>query len=43
MGDGNVYIGEEMVGVAAETNHTYARNVKDTVSLAMEGTLLLWT
>jgi hypothetical protein len=32
MGDGNVYIGEEMVGAAAESNHTNVRNVKCTVA-----------
>jgi hypothetical protein len=29
-GSGNVYIGAAMRGVAAESNHTYIRNVKDT-------------
>jgi endosialidase-like protein len=29
-GDGNVYIGAGMSGVAAEANHTYIRNIKDT-------------
>jgi trimeric autotransporter adhesin len=31
-GDGNVYIGAGMDGVAGESNHTYIRNVHDTVS-----------
>jgi len=29
-GDGNVYIGAGMNGTAAEANHTYIRNIKDT-------------
>ncbi len=29
-GDGNVYIGAGMSGIAAEANHTYIRNIKDT-------------
>jgi len=29
-GDGNVYVGAGMIGVAGESNHTYLRNVKDT-------------
>jgi Chaperone of endosialidase len=31
-GDGNVYIGAGMDGVAGENNHTYIRNVHDTIS-----------
>jgi Chaperone of endosialidase len=30
-GDGNVYIGAGMNGVVGENNHTYIRNVKDTI------------
>ena len=30
-GDGNVYIGAQMSGIAGESNHTYIRNVKDTI------------
>jgi hypothetical protein len=30
-GDSNVYIGAGMNGVAGESNHTYIRNIKDTV------------
>jgi len=30
VGDGNVYIGAGMNGTAAEANHTYIRNIKDT-------------
>ena len=29
-GDGNVYVGAGMIGVAGESNHTYVRNIKDT-------------
>ena len=29
-GDGNVYVGAGVIGVAGENNHTYVRNVKDT-------------
>jgi hypothetical protein len=29
-GDGNVYVGAGMIGVAGENNHTYVRNIKDT-------------
>jgi Chaperone of endosialidase len=29
-GDGNVYIGASINGVAGESNHTYIRNIKDT-------------
>jgi uncharacterized coiled-coil protein SlyX len=29
-GDGNVYIGASMVGVASESNHTYIRNINNT-------------
>jgi hypothetical protein len=29
-GDGNVYVGAGMIGVAGESNHTYMRNIKDT-------------
>lgn len=29
-GDGNVYIGAGVIGVAGESNHTYLRNIKDT-------------
>jgi hypothetical protein len=31
-GDGNVYIGSGVDGVAGESNHTYIRNVHDTIS-----------
>ena len=29
-GDGNVYVGAGVIGVAGESNHTYVRNIKDT-------------
>jgi trimeric autotransporter adhesin len=29
-GDGNVYVGAGVIGVAGENNHTYVRNIKDT-------------
>ena len=29
-GDGNVYVGAGVIGVAGESNHTYIRNIKDT-------------
>jgi len=31
VGDGNVYIGAGMNGTSAEANHTYFRNIKDTM------------
>ncbi len=30
-GSGNVYVGDGMFGVAGESNHTYIRNIKDTI------------
>ena len=30
-GSGNVYIGASVHGVAGESNHTYIRNIKDTI------------
>jgi Chaperone of endosialidase len=29
-GDGNVYVGAGVIGIAGESNHTYVRNIKDT-------------